>query len=663
VADDERGDESPDASDAQPDDAQPDEPQAGEPQADNAEPAAAQEFKTVFRGYERAAVRAALAAADDALRGERERVLAEQLVEALTPPEPPPDPDVLLAALSEEITRVLRGAREAAGKVVLQAQERGVQILRDGEEAAARIRGEADAVLSIRSAEADKAAARRLEAAERDLEVLRTRARAAAEVEIEAARTRGKEMIAEAQAVRERVLRDLVERRKAIKHQIERLLAGRERLLTSYDLIKRTVDEATGELVAVEPAPAPGSSPPAAARADVPAHASHGVSDAAAATGPRPVFRPGEPPPDERDAGPAPVPATPATERRTSALRIVRRGSPSGGEEPAAPHPEPEPADASGQHVRIVSPPPSPEQQDEDELVALNPAVGDAAPGRTSTVRRVPPRADVEELFARLRADQQQAETQAHNGENGRHQQQTSPPAPNRPARVTETGITDADEAALQRRDRMLEPIEASLARKLKRALQDEQNLALDALRTHRGRPTLDAILPPAAEHVRRYRQTVLPFLERAAEVGVSFGGGAATNVDGVDLADLAQQAAEALVEPLRAHLDDVLVAEPSTEEGDVVERIGARYREWKLIRMERAARDAAIAAFSRGAYSAAPYDAYLRWVVDDDGNPCPECDDDALAGPVPKGEPFPTGQHHPPAHTGCRCLLVRARA
>ncbi|MEA2247481.1 MAG: hypothetical protein QOH46_2010, partial [Solirubrobacteraceae bacterium] len=24
-----------------------------------------------------------------------------------------------------------------------------------------------------------------------------------------------------------------------------------------------------------------------------------------------------------------------------------------------------------------------------------------------------------------------------------------------------------------------------------------------------------------------------------------------------------------------------------------------------------------------------------------------------------PKGEPFPTGQLHPPAHLGCRCLLV----
>jgi len=29
------------------------------------------------------------------------------------------------------------------------------------------------------------------------------------------------------------------------------------------------------------------------------------------------------------------------------------------------------------------------------------------------------------------------------------------------------------------------------------------------------------------------------------------------------------------------------------------------------------------------------------------------------MAGPTPKGERYPTGQPHPPAHTGCRCLVL----
>ena len=52
-----------------------------------------------------------------------------------------------------------------------------------------------------------------------------------------------------------------------------------------------------------------------------------------------------------------------------------------------------------------------------------------------------------------------------------------------------------------------------------------------------------------------------------------------------------------------------------------------------------------------------------LRWVVDDDVAECPDCDDNALAGPVPSREAFPTGHPHPPAHAGCRCLLVPANA
>ena len=53
--------------------------------------------------------------------------------------------------------------------------------------------------------------------------------------------------------------------------------------------------------------------------------------------------------------------------------------------------------------------------------------------------------------------------------------------------------------------------------------------------------------------------------------------------------------------------------------------------------------------------------DGSARWVVDDGGAPCPDCDDNALAGPVPHGSEFPTGDLHPPAHPGCRCLAAPA--
>ena len=67
-------------------------------------------------------------------------------------------------------------------------------------------------------------------------------------VEIEAARARGREMVDEALLVRSRVLEDLARKRKASRVQLERLQAGRERLIDSYTIVQRTLDEAKEEL-------------------------------------------------------------------------------------------------------------------------------------------------------------------------------------------------------------------------------------------------------------------------------------------------------------------------------------------------------------------------------------------------------------------------------
>jgi hypothetical protein len=48
-----------------------------------------------------------------------------------------------------------------------------------------------------------------------------------------------------------------------------------------------------------------------------------------------------------------------------------------------------------------------------------------------------------------------------------------------------------------------------------------------------------------------------------------------------------------------------------------------------------------------------------LWWVPFVEGR-CSDCDDNALE-PTVKGKQFPTGQAFPPAHLGCKCLLVPA--
>src|SRR4029078_7239347 len=90
---------------------------------------------------------------------------------------------------------------------------------------------------------------------------------------------------------------------------------------------------------------------------------------------------------------------------------------------------------------------------------------------------------------------------------------------------------------------------------------------------------------------------------------------------------------------------------------------VSATSRDLKGNRLERLANDYAGSAYAAGAFVAFAPGTPLRWIVHDVDGQCPDCDDNALAGPTPRGEAFPTGQLRPPAHAGCRCLLAPASA
>jgi hypothetical protein len=218
-----------------------------------------------------------------------------------------------------------------------------------------------------------------------------------------------------------------------------------------------------------------------------------------------------------------------------------------------------------------------------------------------------------------------------------------------------EQGEEPGRDLQLSRRDDILGPVVAMLARRLKRALTDDQNEILARLRAEKG--WSPEVLLPEAEHMQFYARASLGQLLDAARSGTVFAGGKPNEVVGIE--DLAADLAAAIVVPLRRRLEGEGGETESGEDAALVEHVGAAFRDWKGARVERLAGDEAVAAFSRAALAATPSGVLLRWVVDDDGMECPDCDDNALAGPVPRGEAFPTGHPHPPAHTGCRCLLA----
>ncbi|HEX5365119.1 MAG TPA: hypothetical protein VFW63_00445 [Acidimicrobiales bacterium] len=220
-----------------------------------------------------------------------------------------------------------------------------------------------------------------------------------------------------------------------------------------------------------------------------------------------------------------------------------------------------------------------------------------------------------------------------------------------------EAGAVDPVTSALRSRDEVLVPLERDLARRLKRILADEQNEVLDRLRRG-GDVQLSDVLPDADEHAARYAGAAGPVLGVAASHGRSTVGGERE----VPCDVLAEELGRSLTGPLRGRVQRSL-DESDGDLDEVTERLRALYREWKGQRIAGAVRHYSVAAYSAGVAGALAPGTAQRWLVDPSCASCPDCDDNALAGEVPGGQAFPTGDVAPPAHPDCRCLVVPATA
>ncbi len=627
-------------------------------------------FPTVRKGYEPDEVRAYLHELSDLVgrlqRGEaHERERAEraetraQLAEQL-------DQHRLVELLGEETARVLEAAREAGSDIRAKGEESAARMIREAQsearalieaaehDSAARrsqILAEADALRREAEAEVERRRAegqdivdimRREAEAERELmladgERARAEAEATAEQIRASAREQGRRLVGEAQTVRERMLGDLARRRRIAREQLERLNGARERLLAAYEVVKRTVDEATIELTV--------ALPEARLASEV---AMRRVSD-------------------EPEETVEVLEAELSVARMTGLIDEMAADAVSDEDfdEMLRELAEEEAKAAAAAAARPVPP----EDEDEDEeadddtadLVVVEVDFAASAPPADDEDEAGP---DVDELFARIRAERpgedepgEAGDADAAGGVALAIVTDTVPPEAEAGNEVTED---DDPEAGLFReRDAALGSIERELGRRLKRVLADEQNEVLDLLR--RGRSiTFQEVLPAGDEHIDRFAIAAMPDLDAAADHGAASVGGAG-GVGGESCDELAGQLGRALVEPLRTRIERSF-DDCDGDLEEVSERLRALYREWKGQQIGAAVRHYTAAAYARGAYGAVPDGEELRWIVDRSAEACPDADDNALAGPVGKGEPFPTGDRCSPAHPGCRCLVVPAK-
>jgi DivIVA domain-containing protein len=629
---------------------------------------AGRSFPTAFRGISESDVRAFLKrVAEDlgAVRA-REQELAttiDELEARLRTPRPL-DEQELLDALGEETTRLLRSAREAASDIRGKAEERAARLVHDAHEEAQRLRQEADEILGVRTQEAESIAKGMLEEAEqratdlmrvadeRALEVrasaeryaedLRARGERESASEIEGARERGRSLVEEASNLRQRVIDDLGRRRELLTGQLEELRTGRDELLDAYRIVKRTFLEATEALAQVE-ARATAGRPAAGADAVDLTETLATETEAARAAGLEP--------------------------EALAAESAVEAEAP-----PVEPSADETAAEATAPEPTAESTVPEAAATEEPEAATILLDEEGGAAGDETDADLAPNLADVDDLFARLRAGAQaEAETEAETVEEPGPAAEPEAAAPDvdvteKPAGKTErvavaalpepAAAHDEVPAWLSRRDQAVAPLRVALVRQVKLAIGNEQNEVLDKVRRHKGRPLAASALPEVEAQNAAWSAVLAKAASEAYRLGrLTSGEADAGAVNAPD--DLASDLARAMVEPLRDRLVAAIDAahEPGETSNQVAERIGARYREWKNRSAESSADDALVAAYARGHYDGAADGAVLTWTVPPTGC-CVDCADNSLE-PTRKGEVFPTGQAYPPAHPGCRCALV----
>jgi DivIVA domain-containing protein len=643
-------------------------------------------FGTVRRGFDPHEVRAYLEFLGKALdhANRREQELLHLLQEAEERARHPViDESVLTSSLGQRSAAVLRGAHEEAARILSQAEETAAAMVRDAQQQATDLQVNAESSAAERIAEAElEANSLRQQAREEAAGVVET-ARVEGEAVVERARDHGRAMLDQAQEARRRVLADMAHRRRLVTEQIEQFRAARDEIAGSVVGVRRSIDRIVEDLSRADDS---------ARAAAAGANRSHGVDapeSELVEEGERVVAELGE-----LDVGREQAEVHESASSKPRAMlrfddiaTVVERPQDGideevrardGAEDDGAPPREPA---ARGDVVH---------DWQEDPAIAHSPAASTTALVEESPAVADPHvgGADVDGLFARLRARHlvhetagtdatertdappQEADVEGVEDAHDATGEATGGDVPPSTSDVAVGGSADhadvveeepeggpsPDAPAFAKRSQALDPIATTLARRLKRALQDDQNRLLDRLRQGTGEWTDDLLLDAEAQQVL-YTKAAADSVRDAMASGTAFarsitGGRQSKSApDQRAVEEVSGELASTVTTLLRRRLE-------GGEIPDAAERIGAAYREWRGERIERLAEDSAVEAFSRGVLAGAGKRS-VRWSRSEVGPGCADCEDNALAGSVVPGGEFPTGHRHPPAHAGCRCLVL----
>ncbi len=599
---------------------------------------------------------------------------------------------------SEKVTNEAKTSSAASKKA---AQEVAAAVKQRGEEVAKETRLSAEA-----EGESVRKAAEQV-MSDAEAEAARVRAEAAADVETarDSAREEARLMLTEAQTLREKVLEDLVKRRRVARQQIDQAKAARDRLSRALIFARTQVDSATSELDvsvpeakrAMELVKAKAGGSEADQMADIADGLDHARSKGKTLS-PEKVanHKPGsgasvnQPPSSKASPGPkstSPKLSEASKDSKASAsptADLLGDMSDDGVEAEAG-----DVLDDIFARIRAERTPG--DSADTGSVTKVDPAPGEGSVASESEPKPEAPSDSTDNA----KSTRQDNKSKQQDNKSKQNEKSAAVPAAGGAVDSVivikrEPGSTGGSEAAsgdsssakagqdrseseresdssgqeidievlapFADRDIALTRFGPDLRRKLKRALADDQSDVLDRLR--RAKTLSSDELPDSAEQLAGFRKAA-----EAGLVGIATAGSASLDgpkVGSSQVSTILDQLAKALQAPLRAKIERAIAAADG-DSSEVFEPIRAHYRDARSSALPGLVDDAVAEAFAVGVYDAIDHAAGLVWVVDPRTETSPDCFDNTLSDSVKKPQAFPTGHKRPLGGPGCRCLVLPA--
>ena len=555
------------------------------------------------------------------------------------------DPGVLdeatvTALLGEETARVLTVAREAAQQMRDRAAETAERIVREASAEVARLREQAEIESSRR----------------------RSDAATDSESEIDLAKQQGREMVNEARAYREKLLNELAVRRELARQQIEELIRSRDRLKAAFERASLAASGVVGDLtdfdeaaeefqqavpVVIETKPISVIEPRNDSPTNVLPFDREKFEDDATELVNEPVTEPEI--------------LEPVVEAE-NIVPVIQDSAPTIADE--------QPAESDdGHRAKIVQMfgrtsrrlHPSTETPEVDQTAPTVPEAKTPEAKKPELIKKIEPKkSSVDDLFAKLRqAGAENVASSVKTVKDSSHKTTETPKKAVEPPKPIEPDLK-----MFERRDSALIAVDETLVKKLKRVLADEENAMLNYLQSKKAQVALEKVLPSFENQLQTFVEATSKELIEAAMSGAqslskSLKSDLRKKISNATVMQvLSKKLADDIVYPLRERIQKCVESSDGSA-SEMSSLIRSTYREWKMKQVDKIVGDISRLAYSRGAYLVLETGVKVCWMVDPNGPPCADAEDNSLAGEVNCGEKFPTGDEHPVIHAGCKCLVV----